>query len=162
MKTIVINAKTVSGTVGLTICYLVSLYFFWNSQVSFSDFFIDPQNSRFTRFLRGIFVSLRWGDSYKTLGVVMAFLSIHLSWALRYRMGYLIEALLNRYVYRKDAPEAWMRERNTPNTSDTQIVGLNSEIIHDEPSQRINQLTPVQENNEPLRSLPDYGEKDKN
>lgn len=99
MKTIVISAKTVSGTVGLIICYSVSIYLFWNSQITLADFRIDPEHSHFTRFLHEIFgYGGRQGYPNKTVGVIAAFLSIHFSWALRYKAGYFIEALLKPYV----------------------------------------------------------------
>ena len=96
MKTIVVSAKTVSGTVGLILCYSVSLYFFWNSQTSLSDFFVNPENSHFTRLLHTIFgYGPNRGYPNKTIGVIAAFLSIHASWYLRYKAGRWVEFLIN-------------------------------------------------------------------
>ena len=93
MKDIAISAKTLSGTVGLVVCYALSIYFFWESQMSFG-FKLDPDHSRFTKAMYHVV-----GREYsKYFGVVAAFVSVHASWAWRYSAGNAIERLWKKYV----------------------------------------------------------------
>lgn len=102
MKTIVISVKELSGAVGLIICYTLSIYFFWNSQTSFHDFRIDPENSHFTRLLHSIFgYGNRQGEPNRTIGVIFAFISIHVSWSCRYFIGARVEKFLRKTIKNK-------------------------------------------------------------
>jgi len=95
MKDISISARTVSGVVGLVTCYAISIYFFWLSQISLSDFHIDPSHSRVVKALYPILGR----DDAKPVGIVLAFLSIHASWAWRHAASNLWV-----YLYQKVKP----------------------------------------------------------
>ena len=94
MKAISISARTVSGVIGLTVCYSLSLYFFWDSLFSTDFFGLDPRHSRVTK---NVLNGLIGRDNAKPVGVVLAFLSVHASWALRYTAGDIIEKIGSRY-----------------------------------------------------------------
>lgn len=88
MKALVISPRTISGFIGLVVCYGFSLYFFWNSQTSFADFRADPSRSHFTQLLHSLFgYGPNQGEPNKTIGTIVAFLSVHVSWAARYYVG---------------------------------------------------------------------------
>ena len=92
-----ISVHTISGILGLIVCYSLSIYFFWESQAILSDFKLDPENSRFAKGLY-IFMSR---DNAKIMGTMVAFIALHLSWSFRYYPGLLLErvkdgVLLNR------------------------------------------------------------------
>ena len=116
MKTITISAKLVSGTVGLILCYSVSLYFFWNSQVAFYDFHIGPDHSHFTRLLHKVF---GFDASHKMLGVIAAFLSVHASWHLRYKAGSWAEWLINFSLGRPRNKEEYSESINIMNSDNS-------------------------------------------
>lgn len=92
MKEIRLSAHFVSGLIGLFVCYTLSIYFFWESQITLSNFRIDPQHSRFAQFLYP-FVGR---ESAKPIAIVIAFLSVHISWAYRFQAGFLLEVLLKK------------------------------------------------------------------
>lgn len=94
MKKIDITARTLSGLVGLVTCYVISIYFFWTSQITFGNFYIDPAHSKVTRLIYYIGIK----QYFELIGVVLAFLSIHASWAYRYSAGNIVS---NIYSYIK-------------------------------------------------------------
>lgn len=92
MKDISISARTVSGAIGLVTCYAISFYFLWQSQISISNFYIDPAHSRFTKFL----YSLSKNDNAKYFGIILAFLSIHACWFFRYAASHFLLVLYKK------------------------------------------------------------------
>ncbi|MGR6874826.1 hypothetical protein ACU6U9_21645 [Pseudomonas sp. HK3] len=97
MKKVEISARFMSGFVGLVVCYALSIYFFWDSQISINGFRVDPEHSRVTKAL--YFALGR--DNAKPVGVVLAFLSVHASWAWRYLAGDIIERLWRKFFLSK-------------------------------------------------------------
>lgn len=92
-----ISIRTLSGILGLIFCYAVSIYFFWESQITFTHFRVDPEHSRFTRGLY-IFMSR---DNAKVVGIIVAFLSTHLCWSWRYYPAILLEKVKHKLVFKK-------------------------------------------------------------
>lgn len=99
MKKVEISARTVSGAIGLVVCYSLSIWLFWESQITLSNFKVDPEYSRFARAL----IPLLGRDDSKLVGLIVAFLSVHASWAWRYSAGDLLEKLWNRSMGRQSA-----------------------------------------------------------
>lgn len=99
MRKVEISARTVSGLIGLVACYSLSIWLFWESQITLSNFRVDPEHSRFARFL----IPFIGRDDAKIAGVIIAFFSVHLSWGGRYIAGDLIERLWHRFAPRKGA-----------------------------------------------------------
>ena len=99
MKDIAVSARLVSGTVGLVVCYSLSIYLFWDSQISWTNFRVDPEHSRFTRFL----YPFTGREAAKPIGILVAFLSVHLSWGGRYLAGDLIEKLMRKAGWLKSS-----------------------------------------------------------
>lgn len=105
MKKVEISARTVSGTIGLVTCYSLSIWLFWESQITWSNFRVDPEHSRFAQAL----IPLLGRDDSKLVGVIVAFLSVHASWAWRYAAGDLLEKLWKRSTgnaVKKASPDA--------------------------------------------------------
>ena len=102
MKDIAVSARLVSGTVGLVVCYSLSIYLFWDSQISWTNFRVDPEHSRFTRFL----YPFTGREAAKPIGILVAFLSVHLSWGGRYLAGDLIEKLMRKAGWLKPSAKS--------------------------------------------------------
>ncbi|WP_420588901.1 hypothetical protein [Bacterioplanoides sp.] len=101
MKALIISPQTISSFIGLIVCYGFSLYFFWNSQASFVDFRADPSRSLFTQLLHTVFgYGPNQGEPNKTIGTLVAFLSVHVSWAARYYVGDKTHIFLSRMKVR--------------------------------------------------------------
>ena len=90
MPSITLSARFISATIGLSVCYAISYYLFWDSQFRLTGFHIDPQNSLFRTLLDNIIAK----DTAKVIAVICAFISIHLSWAWRFKAGFAVERLL--------------------------------------------------------------------
>lgn len=84
-----VSIHTISGILGLIFCYSISIYFFWESQITFTSFKIDPEHSRLAKGLY-FFMSR---DNAKIVGTIVAFISIHLSWSFRYYPGIWLEKI---------------------------------------------------------------------
>ena len=129
MKEIRLSAHFVSGLIGLTLCYAISIWFLWSSQMSFA-FQIDPAQSLFTRGLARLIDR----DNAKVIGISLAFLSIHLSWYWRYSAGYWFEVILNRVLQKK-----------TSITLDRNLESEGSFVEHevDQKTKKIDSSSPV-------------------
>lgn len=92
MKDIKLSAPLVSASVGLIICYSISIALFWESKSRL--FYIDPANSYFTRFLFNIMDR----ETAKWVGIITAFLSIHASWWFKTRAGKITEQFVNKVI----------------------------------------------------------------
>ncbi|TBR43852.1 hypothetical protein CBF23_003750 [Marinomonas agarivorans] len=92
-----ISVRTLSGILGLIFCYSISIYFFWESQITFTHFRVDPEHSRFTRSL----YILMSRDNAKVVGIIVAFLSIHFSWSLRYCPAILLDKMKQRLMFKQ-------------------------------------------------------------
>ena len=78
-----ISHRTVASFIGLIVLYVIALYIFWNSTVSFFNFKIDPSNSMFADFMKGL-VGNKLG---RQAGLVGAFVSVHLAWHYKTKIG---------------------------------------------------------------------------
>lgn len=78
-----ISHDSVASIIGVCVLYAISLYLFWNSTVSFMSLKIDPANSMFADFVKGI-VGNKVG---RQVGLVGAFVSVHLAWRYRTIVG---------------------------------------------------------------------------
>lgn len=112
MKEITMSARFISGLIGLIVCYALSIYLFWDSQISINGFRIDPEHSRVTKSL--YFILGR--DNAKPVGVLLAFLSIHASWVWRYTAGDVVGKIWSKFVYKNNALEKRTNDENEMNT----------------------------------------------
>lgn len=96
MKKVEISARTLSGTIGLIVCYSLSIWLFWDDQARMIYFRVLPSESHFSHFL----MNFMQNDTARTLATIVAFASVHLSWSYRYLAGDLIGRFLRRHVLR--------------------------------------------------------------
>ena len=88
-----ITPRRIAGVVALILCYSASYFLFWDDQLKLNGFHIDPHQSLVTRFLAKSF-SWELKREMTLLGIILAFVSVHLSWGCRHWLG---DVLLKRY-----------------------------------------------------------------